>query len=114
MPVPPRLPPDDAVATARADGEAALAAWRVAHPAATLAEIEQAVDQHLSAYRATLITTTAAAPPGPRPACPTCGTPLHRVGPRTRRLRTAHGGELTFTEPAYRCPACGAGVFPPD
>ncbi len=31
---------------------ATLARWRAAHPQATLAEIERAVDQHLSGYRA--------------------------------------------------------------
>jgi YgiT-type zinc finger domain-containing protein len=97
-----------------AEVEAALATWRQTHPAATLGEIERVVDEILSSYRAALITTAAAAAPGIRPECPTCGRPLQRVGQRTRHVRTAHGGELTFTEPAYRCPACGTGVFPPD
>ncbi len=101
--------------TARGAVDVAVAQWRAAHPDATLAEIERAVDQHLSTYRAALITTTAAAPePDVRPVCPACGTPMQRVGPRTRRRRTTQDGELRFTEAAWRCPACGAGRFPPD
>jgi hypothetical protein len=106
--------PNPSVPPVPTEVETALAAWRTAHPTATLAEIEHAVDQHLSAYRATLIRTTAASSPGVRPHCPTCGRPLSRVGYRTRTLRTAHGGELAFTEPSYRCPVCGTGLFPPD
>lgn len=95
--------------------DVAVARWRAAHPDATLAEIEWAVDQHLSSYRAALITTTAAAPESDvRPVCAACGTLMQRVGTRTRRLRTAQDGELRFTEAAWRCPACGAGLFPPD
>lgn len=109
-------PSHDAASSSRStDVHAAVAQWRAAHPAATLAEIEHAVDTHLSAERAALITATAQAEPtGERPVCAECGTPLQRVGTRARHLRTAHGGELVFTEPAWRCPACGAGLFPPD
>ena len=97
------------------DPATALAHWRAAHPQATLAEIEHAVDEQLSAYRAALITQAATAPvPDASPRCAACGTGLIRAGTRSRHLRTAHGGELTFTEPAWRCPACGAGLFPPD
>jgi YgiT-type zinc finger domain-containing protein len=97
--------PDDVATT--------LTTWRAAHPEATLAEIERAVDAHLSAYRAALITDLAMAAPAARPVCPECGRPLQQVGTRSRTVRTAHEGTLTVTGPAYRCPACGAGLFPP-
>lgn len=106
MPTPP-LP-------AAADPTSALAAWRTAHPDATLAEIEHAVDDQLSTYRAALITDLATSGARGRPVCPECGTPLQRVGPRSRTVRTAHEGTLTFTEPTYRCPACLVGLSPPD
>lgn len=97
------------------DAAVALARWRAAHPDATLAEIEQAVDAHLSAYRAALI-TTAAEPviPPDRPDCPACGTAMQQVGTRSRTVRTAHEGRLSFTDPTFRCPACNAGLSPPQ
>lgn len=99
--------PDDAVS--------ALAAWRAAHPEATMADIEHEVDRQLSATRAALISDLAArVPSGARPVCSTCGTPMERHGRGSRTLRTAHEGEVTVTGPTYRCPACGAGVFPPQ
>lgn len=87
---------------------------RTAHPDADLAEIEQAVDQLLSGYRAALITQVAVdlAPEG-RPDCPDYGVPLRRVGRQTRRMATAYGGELCLTDVAWRCPACKAGLSPP-
>lgn len=105
MPTPP-VPAAD-------DPTTALARWRAAHPDATLAEIEHAVDAQLSATRAALITELATTGVDPRPVCPDCGTPLQRVGTGSRTLRTAHEGTLTFTAPRYRCPACGAGLSPP-
>jgi hypothetical protein len=89
----------------------ALAAWRAAHPTATLAEIEQAVDAHLSAQRAALITGLATAPDAARPTCPQCDTPM--VGNGTVTVTTAHEGQVPLTGPQYVCPACGAGLFPP-
>lgn len=115
MPMSPMLPSETATARSRSDVEAAVAHWRAEHPDATLAEIEQAVDRRLSAYRAALITAAAtAACPGDPPVCGACGRQLQRVGARSRQVRTAHDGELVFTESAWRCPGCGAGVSPPD
>lgn len=107
MPTPPR--------PALPDPTTALAAWRATHPAATLAEIEHEVDRQLSAIRTALITDLAhtAPPDSDRPVCPDCGASLQRVGERGRTVRTVHEGTLTFTAPAYRCPACGAGLSPP-
>ncbi len=44
-----------------ADARTAMEAWRLAHPAATLKDIEQEVDRQLAAMRAELIATTATA-----------------------------------------------------
>jgi rubrerythrin len=97
------------------DPASALAIWRAAHPAATLAEIEQAVDYHLRSYRAALIAETAtAAQSDGRPVCPECGEALQHSGERSRTVRTAHEGRVCLTEPTWRCPACGAGFFPPE
>lgn len=92
-----------------------LAVWRREHPAATLADIEQAVDEHLRTYRAGLIEQTAQ-PVGPvaRPVCPECGHPMQQVGSRRRTLRTAHDGRVVLSDPGWRCPECGTGLFPPE
>jgi len=91
-----------------------MQAWRAAHAAATLAEIEAELDQHLAGARAALLTelvaeTTATVPP----MCPACGHRLVQRGPHTRALYTAGGGLISLTRPYARCPACGAGLFPP-
>ena len=107
MPMPPIRPREPATVRLANDGDAAMTRWRAAHPAATLAEIEQAVDWRLSADRAAVITATATAS-----VCGECNRPFQRVGTRSRQVRTAQEGELRFTEPAWRCPGCGAGVPP--
>lgn len=96
-----------------ADPRDTLAAWRAAHPTATLADIEQAVDQHLSAQRAALIATLATDHDTSRPVCPQCATPMVQNGTRTVTVTTAHEGRVPLTGPQYVCPACGAGLFPP-
>ena len=112
---PPSSPPDGLTILAEMD------AWRAAHPTATLAEIETALDERLSALRRRLLTETVSKspqadwstrPPAQRPTCPTCGVPLQPRGKRTRQLRTS-GGDVTLNRTYGRCPVCGAGVFPP-
>jgi len=67
---------------------AAVAQWREAHPHATWAELEAAVDGSLAELRARLLAegvrASPAADPAPveRPACPACGGALHDVGRR--------------------------------
>lgn len=95
------------------DPRIALAAWRAAHPTATLADIELAVDAHLSAHRAALITDLATDHRADRPACPPCGRSMVGNGSRTVTVTTAHEGQVPLTGPQYVCPACGAGLFPP-
>jgi RNase P subunit RPR2 len=112
----PTPPPPDGL-----DILADMAAWRAAHPTATLAEIESALDERLAALRRRMLTDTiatspqadwSARPPDTRPTCPTCGVPLRPRGKRTRQLRTA-GGDITLDRTYGVCPACGAGLFPP-
>lgn len=94
--------------------------WREQHPTATLTEIETALDERLDGLRARLLADAALASAAAdlraspaRPPCPACGTPMHADGQATRRLTTRGGRHLTLTRSRARCPACGAGVFPP-
>jgi hypothetical protein len=38
---------------------------------------------------------------------------MHRDRLRGVRQATAHGGTVELTGQTWRCPACGAGLFPP-
>lgn len=100
---------------AAAQARASVEAWRAAHPRATLKEIEVEVDRRLAAVRAQLIAAAAQAGPveAAAPPCPTCGEPMRWDGERTRRLTTAHDQTVALTRRYARCPACGAGFFPP-
>jgi len=100
---------------------AEMETWRAAHPTATLAEIEAALDQRLATLRRQMLTDTVAKSPQAewssrpsetRPQCPTCQVPLQPRGKRTRQLRTV-GGAVTFERTYGVCPVCGAGFFPP-
>jgi len=96
--------------------------WRLAHPKATLREIETELDMRLSRMRSRLLedlalTSTTAfwaeTPALQHPLCPHCDTPLDDAGAKTRTLQT-HGGQELELERSYGiCPACGAGLFPP-
>jgi hypothetical protein len=99
-----------------------MAEWRVQHPRATFAEIEQAVDERLAGLRARLVqdvalrsgrTEVAALGPGERPVCPQCGVVLEGRGKKTRRLTTRHQQVVALTRSYAVCPACGGGLFPP-
>jgi ribosomal protein S27AE len=103
-----------------ADALREMGEWRAAHPRAGLREIEQEVDARLAAARAKLVEAAAVAGPDGDPArgaqpptCPSCGAILAVEGERTRRLRTTHEQEVVLRRAYARCPACGAGVFPP-
>ena len=94
--------------------------WRLAHPTATWAEVERAVDERLAAVRARLLQDVAEASAArdladgqALPACPHCGTGMTRAGRRRRRLRTDGEQAVTLTRAYARCPACGTGLFPP-
>lgn len=96
--------------------------WRLAHPKATLREIEIELDARLSRMRARLLedlalTSTTASwtqiPVAEHPRCPHCTTPLDDSGGKRRTLQTHGGQELELTRSYGVCPACGAGLFPP-
>ena len=89
-----------------------LAAWRRAHPDATLLEIEQEVDRRLAGVRTDLVAETAGGAAA-RPACPGCGAAMERAGSRPRHLTGPHNAALILEGVRYRCPACGAGLSPP-
>ena len=100
---------------AAAQARAAFAAWRAAHPQATLRQIEVAVDRHLAGVRARLLEGAATAAPVAAlpPPCPACGTPMGWDGERTRHLTTTHEQTIELTRRYARCPAGGTGLFPP-
>ena len=95
--------------------------WRSAHPTATFAEMEVAVDQRLDQLRARLLGDLALAraadggerATAERPVCPTCGTGLVRRGRQTRHLTVPGDQTVTLDRHDWGCPACGAGLSPP-
>jgi ribosomal protein S27AE len=114
----PRPLPRDRWLAETATRFAALDAWRQAHPTATWAEIEAAIDAQLGPLRAELLRETAMASDaadlrGERPLCPQCGERLQAAGTRRRRLRGEQDQPLEVERTYARCPACGAGLFPP-
>jgi hypothetical protein len=96
-----------------------LRAWRAAHPAATLAEIEAELDRRWAALRGQLLADLAlasaagglagAAPP----VCPECGGALRGEGPRERTLVTAGQAAVTLRRDYATCTRCGHRLFPP-
>ena len=94
-----------------------MADWRTAHPRATLAEIEAAVEERLAGLRARLVEraalASAAADLRERPACPTCGGPVQARGKRKRRLTLPGDQAVDLTRTYAGCPQCGTGFFPP-
>lgn len=96
-----------------------LSAWRDAHPRATFAEIEDAVEERLDALRGELITdivterAAAAADGATRPGCPVCERSMVRRGSGERTV-TVRGNRTVPLQRAYfACPVCDAGLFPP-
>lgn len=96
--------------------------WRLAHPRATLAEIEAAVDERLARVRARLIEDAAlasaaadlaACPAAARPGCPQCSAAMVLRGPEVRHLTTTYEQGLALRRHYLTCPACGGALFPP-
>jgi RNase P subunit RPR2 len=98
---------------------AAVAQWRAAHPHATLAEIEQAVDEQINRLRARMIEQTAQASATAESevsqgwVCEQCGQPLQARGRAKRRWQTHAGQEVEVERTYVTCPQCGGGFFPP-
>ena len=117
-----KMQPEDLQKRWEEQGEdifAAVAQWRAAHPKATLAEIEQAVDEQMNRLRARMIEQAAQASAAAESeasqglVCEQCGQPLQARGRAKRRWQT-HGGQEVEVERAYvSCPQCGGGFFPP-
>lgn len=95
-----------------------LSAWRDAHPRATYAEIEDAVEERLDALRGELITDivaqrAAAADGATRPACPLCERSMTRRGGVERTVTVRGNRTVPLRRAYFACPACGTGLFPP-
>ncbi len=98
-----------------------IAQWRAAHPEATLAEIEAAVDEQMNRLRAGMIEEVAQASPleqagsGQQASqCPQCGERMQARGKHQRRLQTHGGHQVCLTRQYLSCPACGYSFFPLD
>ena len=95
-------------------------AWREVHLTADLSALEAALDERWWAVRARLLEDAIQASPAAdlraspdRPPCPRCGAPMQVDGRKERRLVTHGNRLLRLTRSDARCPACGAGLFPP-
>jgi uncharacterized protein with PIN domain len=95
--------------------------WRQAHPRATFAEIEAAVDARLDGMRARLLEDLALASratdlsggAAERPRCPDCGGELRARGAHEREVVTRGDRVVRLQRQYVACPACGGGRFPP-
>jgi YgiT-type zinc finger domain-containing protein len=96
--------------------------WRIAHPTATFAEIQHAVDERLDRLRARLLQeialTSQAAEgaemaPEDRPVCPECGVRMAPRGTRDRAVTVQGEQTVTLHRGYWVCPACQVGLFPP-
>ena len=92
--------------------------WRTAHPSATFAELEAAVEERLGVLRAHMLeeaalTYAAATSAGDAPPCAMCGAPLEARAAAARTLRIAGDQRVRLRRPYLTCTACGRGVFPP-
>lgn len=108
---------------AKLDGVAeGLAAWRVAHPKATLTEIQQAMNRCLEPVRAEIVaevalasaaTDLAKSPRSTRPRCEECGGRLSSLGRRRRTLMDERGERFALERTYAVCTVCGREFFPP-
>lgn len=98
----------------------AMREWRPAHPKATLAQIEAAVDEQMNQLRARMIEEVAQATPLEHEeqgqaarTCLQCGGRMQARGKHQRRLQTQGGQRVTLTRQYQSCPSCGYSFFPP-
>ncbi len=96
--------------------------WRVQHPKATFAAIEEELDSRLARLRASLLEDLAMAsaaasvggsPSQDRPHCPTCGVRLQERGQHERTLTTQREHPVHLKRSYGYCPTCRVGFFPP-
>ena len=116
------MQPEDLQQRWKEQGEEAVATvaqWRVAHAKATLAEIEQAVDEQINRLRAQLIeqaaqaSTAAESEASQGLVCEQCGQALQARGRARRRWKTQGGQQVEVERTYVSCPQCGSGFFPP-
>lgn len=95
--------------------------WRVQHPKATFAAIEEELDTRMARMRASLLEdlamASAAASVGgsqnqERPHCPTCGGALQERGKQERTLTTQREQTVRLKRSYGYCPTCRVGFFP--
>lgn|SRR5487761_1430608 len=94
--------------------------WRAAHPEATFAELEAAVEERLGRLRGHMLQAAALACAGQDMAdggagepCPECGQRLVVRGQHERELIIQGDQPVRLQRRYLVCPACGAGLFPP-
>ncbi len=112
----PPAAPDDAVDDLFRAAHGALRQWRNAHPRATFAEIETAVDDEIQRVRARLVAEAARGTPEPTGVsarCPTCGERMQARGRHARTLTVAGDQPVTLHRSYRVCPVCGTGLSPP-
>jgi hypothetical protein len=97
-----------------------LAAWHIAHPQATFADLEAAVEAGVARLRASLLRDRlptdggASDEEGPaRPACAACAVPLVARGRHRRQVQVWGDDAIELERRYWTCPRCGAGHFPP-
>ncbi len=95
------------------DLQAALDAWRRAHPHATFAEMEEGVAAILHQARGPMLEQLAARASNTGSRCPHCGRSMTRRGAHHRELLGEGDVAVTLHRPYYVCPDCGTGLFPP-
>lgn len=99
----------------------AVQQWRLSHPKASLAEIEQALDEQMGRLRARMLEDLAQAsaaahlaePTAERSRCPQCDEELISRGQQVRELETNQAQRLRLERTYATCPRCGVGLFPP-
>lgn len=93
--------------------------WRLAHPRATLAQIEMALDERWARARAVMLqdlsmaSAAADMAAGEGVDCPGCGQRMRARGRDTRRLTTVYEQDIELERSYAVCPSCGEGLFPP-
>ena len=105
------------VSTTLAVVQAELAAWQAAHPRATLAELEAAVEASVAQLRAHLLAEALPREPGrsdgARPRCGACAVELTARGRHRRTIQLWGDHPVELERTYWTCPRCGAGHFPP-
>jgi hypothetical protein len=92
---------------------------RTAHPRATFAELEAAVEERPGVLRARMLeeaaltAASAVVPPASAPCCALCGAALAVRATPERTLRVQGDRRVRLRRPYLTCTACGRGAFPP-